>query len=212
MGWVMKLVELVGLHIEATSGAPLVLLREHDAPHRVVPIFVGGPEAASIALGLSGQPSPRPLTHDVMASLVDSLDARVEAVEVTDLRDGAFFAAISVTGPAGEHRLDTRPSDAIALAVRLGAPLFVSDEVLDEAGAVIAETNDDATIDDSTIDETVAEFRDFLDELDPADFADVVEQADLGQGVGERPTPPPDEPLATDDGPASDVDADDSDA
>jgi len=203
----MKLVELVGLHIEETSGAPLVLLREHDAPHRVVPIFVGGPEAASIAVGLSGQPSPRPLTHDVMASLVDSLDARVQAVEVTDLRDGAFLATISVTGPTGEHRLDTRPSDAIALAVRLGAPLFVSDEVLEEAGAVIR-----AATDDAAIDEKLAEFRDFLDELDPADFADVVEQADLGQGVGELPTPPPDEPLTTDDGPATDKDLDDPDA
>ena len=191
----MKLVELVGLHIEETSGTPLVLLREHDAPHRVVPIFIGGPEAASIAVGLSGQPSPRPLTHDVMASLVDSLDARVEAVEVTDLRDGAFLAAISVTGPTGEHRLDTRPSDAIALAVRLGAPLFVSDEVLEEAGAVIHEAIDDTAIDDTVIDdtvidETIAEFRDFLDELDPADFADIV----------------------ADDGPATDEGLDDPDA
>jgi len=207
----MKLVELVGLHIEETSGAPLVLLREHDAPHRVVPIFVGGPEAASIAVGLSGHPSPRPLTHDVMASLVDSLDARVQAVEVTDLRDGAFLAAISVTGPTGEHRLDTRPSDAIALAVRLGAPLFVSDEVLEEAGAVVHAATDDAAIDDAAIDEQIAEFRDFLDELDPADFADVVEQADLGQGVGELP-PAPDEPLTTGDGPATEEDLDDPEA
>jgi bifunctional DNase/RNase len=144
-----------------------VLLREHDAPHRVLPIFVGGPEAASIAVALSGQASPRPLTHDVMASLVQSLDAHVDAVEVTDLHDGAFLAAISVSGPGGGHRLDTRPSDAIALAVRLGAPLFVSDEVLDEAGTVIPEAPDD-----EAIDEAVAEFREFLDELDPASFAD----------------------------------------
>jgi bifunctional DNase/RNase len=165
----MKLVDLVGLHLEATSGAPLVLLREHDAPHRVLPIFIGGPEAASIAIALSGQTSPRPLSHDVMASLVQSLDARVEAVEVTDLREGAYSAAISVSGPSGGGRLDTRPSDAIALAVRLGSPLYVSDEVLDQAGAVVPETLDD-DLDDDTIDETVAEFRAFLDELDPAAF------------------------------------------
>ena len=173
----MKLVDLVGLHIEATSGAPLVLLREHDAPHRVLPIFVGGPEAASIAIALSGEASPRPLTHDVMASLVQSLDARVDAVEVTDLQDGAFLAAISVSGPGGGHRLDTRPSDAIALAVRLGAPLFVSDEVLEEAGAVIPETPDE-----EAIDEAVAEFREFLDELDPASFADAAPDADDAAG------------------------------
>ena len=169
----MKLVDLVGLHIEAASGAPLVHLREHEAPHRVLPIFVGGPEAASIAVALSGEASPRTLTHDVMASLVQSLDARVEAVEVTDLRDGAFLAAISVSGPAGGHRLDTRPSDAISLAVRLGAPLFVSDEVLDEAGAVIPEAPDE-----EAIDEAVAEFREMLDRLDPAAFGEAAGETD----------------------------------
>lgn len=174
----MKLVDLVGLHVDATSGAPLVLLREHDAPHRVLPIYVGGSEAASIAVALSGQVAPRPLTHDLMASLVHSLDAHVDAVEVTDLRDGSFLAAIALHGPAGDHRLETRPSDAIALAVRLGTPLFVSDEVLDEAGGVMTETPDDepdaATpepLDEEAIDEAVAEFREFLDDLDPAAFA-----------------------------------------
>lgn len=176
----MKLVDLVGLHIEATSGAPLVLLREHDAPHRVLPIFVGGPEAASIAVALSGQAAPRPLTHDLMASLVQSLDAHIDAVEVTDLRDGAFLAAISVNGPAGGHRLDTRPSDAIALAVRLGTPLFVSDDVLDEAGTVLAEAGTvlDEVPDEEAIDEAVAEFRAFLDELDPAALADAAGETD----------------------------------
>jgi bifunctional DNase/RNase len=188
----MKLVDLVGLHIETTSGAPLVLLREHDTPHRVLPIFVGGPEAASIAIALSGQASPRPLTHDVMASLVQSLDAHVDAVEVTDLHDGAFLAAISVSGPGGGHRLDTRPSDAIALAVRLGAPLFVSDEVLDEAGAVIPEAPDD-----EAIDEAVAEFREFLDELDPASFADA------GSAAGDA-ADANDDPAAGDDAGAPD--------
>jgi bifunctional DNase/RNase len=170
-----------------------VLLREHNAPHRVLPIFVGAPEAASIAIALSGQASPRPLTHDVMASLVHSLDAHVDAVEVTDLHDGAFLAAISVSGPGGGHRLDTRPSDAIALAVRLGAPLFVSDEVLDEAGAVIPEAPDD-----EAIDEAVAEFREFLDELDPASFADA------GSVAGDAAAADDDTPAAGDDAGAPD--------
>jgi bifunctional DNase/RNase len=179
----MKLVELLGLSLEAASGAPLVLLREFDAPHRVLPIFVGGPEAASIAIALSGEDAPRPLSHDVMASLVEHLDGRVDAVEVTDLRDGAFVAAISVTGPGGGHRLDTRPSDAIALAVRVGAPLYVSDEVLDEAAAEVTEiAEDDGVLDaddgvldaevlgEEEIDEVVAEFRELLDELGPDAF------------------------------------------
>lgn len=177
----MKLVDLVGLHLDANSGAPLVLLREHEAPHRVLPIFVGGSEAASIAAALSGQVLPRPLTHDLMASLVQSLDAHVDAVEVTDVRDGSFLAAIALHGPAGDRRLETRPSDAIALAVRLGTPLFVSDEVLDEAGGLLTETSDETLdltdaatpepLDEAAIDDAVAEFREFLDDLDPAAFA-----------------------------------------
>ena len=161
----MKLVEILGLHQEATSGAPLVLLREHDAPHRVVPIFVGGTEAAAIGLTLSGQSPPRPLSHDLMAALVESLDAQVERVEVTELRDGAFLAELAVTGPAGGLRLDTRPSDAIALAVRVRAPLFVSEAVLDEAGTVLADAPDD-----EAIEEQVAQFRSVLDDLDPAEL------------------------------------------
>jgi bifunctional DNase/RNase len=192
----MKLVDVLGLHIEASSGSPLVLLREHDAPHRVLPIFVGGPEAASIALALSGEHAPRPLAHDVMASLVQSLDAHVDAVEVTDVRDGAFLAAIAVTGPAGGHRLDTRPSDGIALAVRLGAPLYVSDEVLDEAGSVLEEIGDDAdlgpdgALDDDAIDAVVADFHDFLAELEPGDFALTLDDAD----EYDEPAGPDDDP------------------
>ena len=174
----MKLVEIAGLHMEATTGAPLVLLREQDAPHRVLPIFVGGPEAAAIALALSGQFAPRPSTHDVMAALVESLDAEVERIEVTGLQDGAFLAELAVSGPSGGRRLDTRPSDAIALAVRLHAPLFVSDAVLDEAGTVLQVSPDEETIDDE-----VSEFRSFLDDVDPADF-----------GSDPVPGPDPDDP------------------
>ena len=165
----MKLVEIVGLHVEATTGAPLVLLREHDEPHRLLPIFVGDPEAASIALALSGESSPRPLSHDVMAALMTSVDAHVDAVEVTEVRDGAFLAELAISGPTGGARLDTRPSDAIALALRLGAPLFVSDAVLDEAGTVLTEEPDE-----DAIEEEVAEFRSLLDELDPADIAGAI--------------------------------------
>jgi bifunctional DNase/RNase len=184
----MKLVEIVGLHVEASSGAPLVLLREHDEPHRVLPIFVGGPEAASIALALSGEAAPRPLTHDVMAALMTSVDARVEAVEVTDLRDGAFLAELAISGPTGGMRLDTRPSDAIALAVRLGAPLFVSDAVLDEAGTLLVEAPDE-----ETIEEEVTEFRKLLDDLDPGDIAGAITELPTAptQGRPEAGDPPP---------------------
>jgi uncharacterized protein len=166
----MRLVELVGLHIEATTGAPLVLLREHEPPHRVVPIFIGAPEAASIGMALSGEVPPRPLAHDVMAGLVQSLDGRIDAVEVVDVHDGSFQARLALSGPAGEQHLDSRPSDAIALAVRLDVPLFISDEVLDVAGTVLTEEPSDEPLDDDQIDDAVAEFRSFLDGVDASDF------------------------------------------
>ena len=157
------MVDLVGIQLEATGS--VLVLREHDAPHRLLPIVVGGAEATSIAIAASGQSAPRPLTHDVMASLVESLDAHLDAVEVTDIRDGAFVANLALSAPIGERRLDTRPSDAIALAIRLDAPLYVSEHILDEAGAVPA-----VELDDEAIDAEVSEFHEFLVDVDPADF------------------------------------------
>jgi bifunctional DNase/RNase len=167
----MRQVEITALALEATTGSPLVVLREKDEPHRVVPIVVGGTEAAAIGMALAGQAPPRPLTYDVMASLMDQLDAHVERVEVTEMRDGAFLAELAVTGPGGGRRLDTRPSDAIALALRVGAPLFVSDAVLDIAGTVLEDTPASPDLDPKVVDEMVTAFRTQLDELDPSDFA-----------------------------------------
>ncbi len=175
----MQPVDLVGIQLDANSGASVLLLRERSAPHRLLPIVIGGAEAVSIAIAASGQHPPRPLTHDLMAAIVERLDAHVDAVEVTELRDGSFHANLAVSGPTGEQRLDTRPSDAIALALRLHAPLFVSDQVLDEAGAVPA-----PELDEETIDAQVADFRSFLADLEPADF-------DAGGSDAERP---PEEP------------------
>jgi bifunctional DNase/RNase len=166
----MRQVEIAGLALEESTGAPLVVLQETDAPYRVVPIFVGGTEAAAIGLALAGETPERPLTYDVMADLMDSLDARVERVEVTELRDGAFLAELAVTGPRGDRRLDTRPSDAIALAMHFDAPLFVSDAVLDAAGTTPDVDDDVELLDDEDIDSEVAAFRAELDLLLPADF------------------------------------------
>jgi len=170
----MRHVEIAGLALEETTGAPLVLLQETDAPYRVVPIFIGGTEAAAIGLALAGETPERPLTYDLMADLMDSLDTRVARVEVTGLRDGAFLAELAVTGPRGDRRLDTRPSDGIALAMRFDAPVFVSDEVLDAAGTttdlVVADDDQLDVLDDDDIDAEVEAFRAELDAFDPADF------------------------------------------
>jgi hypothetical protein len=111
-----------------------------------------------------------------MAALVESLDARVTAVEVTALRDGAFLAKLVVSGPSGERRLDARPSDGIALAVRSGAPLYAAEDVLGEAGTVLADQPDE-----EAVDRAVAEFRGYLDRLDPAA---------LSAALGEQPEVP----------------------
>ena len=183
-------VDLVGLTIEAGSRAPVVLLREHESPRRVVPIFVGPNEAVAIALKLQGESLPRPLTHDLLAALVDTLGVHVDRVEVTELRDGTFFAELAVSGPTGVRRVDSRPSDAIALAVRVDAPLFVSADVLDEVGAVMGEVSgEEASAEE--IEEEVGRFRSFLDSIGPGDFG-----TDAGGGSQRGPDPddPPDPP------------------
>ncbi len=169
----MIAVELIGIQVDPISGAAAVVLREHDAPNRLLPIVVGQADASSIAIAASGTQLPRPMTHDLMANVVDALDGHLDSVEVTELHEGAFLANLTLSGPAGQRRVDTRPSDAIALAVRLQAPLFVSEAVLDEAGALPIE---DAAADqfalEAAIDADVDQFRAFLAELEPADFID----------------------------------------
>jgi len=164
----MKRVDTVGISLQQATGAPLVLLREHDEPYRVLPILIGGLEATAIAVALEGAVPPRPLTFDLMAAIVESLGAHVEKVEITELREGTFIAELAVAGPAGERRIDTRPSDAIALAVRVGAQVFVSDDVLDEAGVVVATESGDRVMDEHDVEQ----FRAFIADLDPADFTD----------------------------------------
>ncbi len=186
----MRRVDITGIALEANTGAPLVVLREQDEPHRLLPIFIGGPEASAIAIAAAGERPPRPLVHDVMAALVQCLDGRVDTVEVDDLHDGTYFATITVAGPGGNRRVGSRPSDALALAVRTGAPVFVSEAVLDEAGSLPpADDADESTapeLDDAQIDAAVTSFRTFLDEITPADFieTDTVDDAD-GDADGE---------------------------
>jgi bifunctional DNase/RNase len=179
--------------LDPSTGASVLVLREHDAPHRLLPIVVGSAEATSIAIAASGQQLARPMTHDLMATLVDSFDAHVDAAEVTELRDGSYVATLALSGPTGERRLDTRPSDAIALAVRVSAPLFVSDEVLDAAGTLpIVE------LDEEEIDAEVEEFRGFLAELDPADFLSDDEPVTGAEPDDTRGTEPADGETAED--------------
>jgi uncharacterized protein len=142
----------------------MVLLREQDGRHRLLPIYIGSPEASAIHYALEGIDPPRPFTHDLFLQALDELGASVDKVVVTEMRDRTFYAEIHLTSLSGDKVLSCRPSDAIALAVRCGAPMFAGDELLDEHGQEPApEAEEDAA-------EIIDEFKDFLEHVDPEDF------------------------------------------
>ena len=166
-------VELMGLQVEPDTGAPIVLLRETDDPHRLLPVFIGTPEAIAIAVGIQGAMTTRPQTHDLLIDVLEGADTHLVRVEVTDLESDTFHAELVLRGPDGMRRVSSRPSDAIALAVRLHAPMFVTEAVLDEAGLEVVEVEEaGAPMSAAEIDETIEEFTTFLDDIDPADFED----------------------------------------
>lgn len=162
-------VDVYGVHLDPSSGASLVLLGERTDGVRVLPIFIGPGEAQSIAIGLAGVTTPRPMTHDLMLDALRMVGVEITAVEVTELRDGTFFAELQMTTPGGERRLSARPSDGLALAVRLGIPISVERAVLDEAGIEV-ERDEDQPFSEEEIERVVGEFQDFLARAEPADF------------------------------------------
>ena len=157
-------VELVGVRGEVPANTPMVLLREQQGRHRLLPSYIGSPEAAAIHYALEGIEPPRPFTHDLFVTTISELGGGIERIVVTEMRDRTFFAEIHVSSPAGEKIISSRPSDAIALAIRCGAELFAGDELLDEHGQLPPdEPEEDAA-------EIIDEFKDFLDSVDPEDF------------------------------------------
>jgi len=160
-------VSLVGVRLEVPTNQPIVLLREQDGP-RYLPIFIGPPEATAIVYALQGMDTPRPMTHDLLKTVLDDLTARLDRVEITELHDGTFYAEIELVRDGSSSRISSRPSDAIALAVRYSdtVPIFVDEEVLDEAGVLF-----DAEDDDEKDERQIEQFREFLDQVAPEDFA-----------------------------------------
>lgn len=162
----MVQVRVVGVAVDSRS-QPLILLKplgEEPGTGSMLPIWIGAQEATSAFIALEGETPPRPLTHDLLKSVIDALAAKVERVEVTRIEGGTFYAEITLATNAGAQLLDCRPSDAIALAIRADAPIWVADEVLEDAG--IADTAV-AVVDEES---KVAEFKRFLDEVDPDQF------------------------------------------
>ena len=161
--------ELVGVRVELPSNTPIVLLRvngDADPKHEalMLPIFIGGPEATAIALAHEGVEPPRPMTHDLFAQVLEAMDVSVEKVVITELRERTFFAELHMRSPSEARVMSARPSDAIALAVRLGVPIFAEDQLLAEVG--YSEESDE----EPEAEDMVEDFRDFLDSVNPEDF------------------------------------------
>ncbi|HVB28159.1 MAG TPA: bifunctional nuclease family protein [Mycobacteriales bacterium] len=154
----MNELSVVGVRVELPSKQPIVLLKE-VAGERYLPIWIGAVEATAIAYAQQGILPPRPLTHDLFTQVLEALGAQLQAVHITELRDGVFYADLHFNqGPT----VSARPSDAIALAIRTGTTIFASDAVLAEAGIVIQDEVEQET--------EVERFREFLDQITPEDF------------------------------------------
>lgn len=142
----------------------MLLLREVEGRHRLLPIYVGTPEASAIHYALEGVEPPRPLTHDLVLILLGELGTSLTKVVITDIRDRTYFADLHLTTPTGDKVISARPSDAIALAVRCSAPIFASDNLIDEVGQEpVIEVEEDAA-------EIIDEFKDFIENVSPEDF------------------------------------------
>ncbi len=162
-------VEILGMQVDRESGASVVLLGESNEVTRVLPIFIGPAEATAIAIGLTDVTPPRPGTHDLLLDVMAAGGSELLAVEVVALEHGTFLAELEVETPSGVQRIDARPSDAIALAVRLGVPIMAAVDVLDEAAVVVE--HEDAALSEEEIERAIVEFQDFLESAEPADFA-----------------------------------------
>ena len=154
-------VEVIGVRIEMPSNQPIVLLKEISGS-RYLPIWVGTAEATAIAFSQQGLTAQRPLTHDLIVDLLAALKVNLRSVHLTELRDGIFFAELVLIDQSGaEVKLSCRPSDAVALSVRMDVPILARVELFDQAGISIPDQGEDE----------IEKFKEFLDEISPDDFA-----------------------------------------
>ena len=157
---------IYGVSFDLVGKQPIVLLKTADG-NKFLPIWIGHPEAAAILMKLQSQVPPRPMTHDLLSEMLEQLGAQVIRITVTELRENTFYAQITVAQDGGEIEIDSRPSDAIALAIRTEAPIFASDAVIEES-AIEFEGEE---VNEEQLEAEVSKFRNFLDEVTPDQFA-----------------------------------------
>ena len=153
---------IYGVSFDMVGKQPIVLLKTADG-NKFLPIWIGHPEAAAILMKLQGAATPRPMTHDLFTEILSQLEARVVKIAVTELRENTFYALITVAIDGTEIEIDSRPSDAIALAVRADAPIFAAESVIEESAIEFEHEVEDQ-------EEVVEKFKDFLDNVTPEDF------------------------------------------
>ena len=151
---------LVGVRVELPSNQPIVLLKEVDG-ERFLPIWIGAVEATAIAFALQGIQTPRPMTHDLLRDILRENEVHIDSVLISDLVDQTFYATLNMTSSGSQRQISSRPSDAIALAVRTNTPIYASEEVLEQAGIELKDEEESE----------VEKFREFLDQVTPEDFA-----------------------------------------
>jgi len=162
-------VRIVSLNVDTTSNQPVIILRPADETGdlhhaRLLPIWIGQAEATAILLAIQGAEPPRPMTHDLLSNVIQVLGFLVTRIEITRLEQGTFYAAIVLRGEEREVVVDARPSDSIALAVRVGCPIYCAEQVMNAASVVPEEEAGEDEEDE------VKRFREFLEQVDPSDF------------------------------------------
>jgi len=174
----MREMTLYGVSFEPIGKQPIVLLKTAD-DDKFLPIWIGHPEAAAILMKLQGSAAPRPMTHDLLNEVISELQGEIVKVTVTELRDNTFYARITIVQNGREVEIDSRPSDAIALAVRCDAQIFASEDVIEES-AIEFQADDDEqpglVTASSLADLDPAEFRKFLETVTPEEFATSLEE------------------------------------
>ena len=159
----MQKMTIYGVSFDMVGKQPIVLLKTVDG-NKFLPIWIGHPEAAAILMKLQGAATPRPMTHDLFCEVLEQMDAKVEQVAVTELRDNTFYAQITISVNGSQVEIDSRPSDALALAVRVSAPIVAADDVIEESAIEFEQEVEDT-------EEVVDKFKEFLDNVSPEDFA-----------------------------------------
>jgi bifunctional DNase/RNase len=159
----MQEMVIYGVSFDMVGKQPIVLLKTAEG-NKFLPIWIGHPEAAAILMKLQGANTPRPMTHDLLTDMLEKLEARVIRIAVTELRENTFYAVVTVAVDGSEIEIDSRPSDAIALAVRSDAPIYADDSVIEESAIEFEH-------EDVNEEEVVEEFKKFLDEVKPEDFS-----------------------------------------